>query len=329
MSYLQIKNLQKNFKDFSLYVENIEIEKGCFFGILGYSGAGKSTLLNLLCGFENPDCGDILIEGNSLLTKKPYQREIAYVFQNSLLFEGLSIYENLAYLLKAKGLKVDKNLITNSLNECEVAHLHKREVNSLSGGERQRVALAMALMFRPKLLLLDEPFSNLDTALKIKMRLFLKKLIASHNITVIMVTHDKDDAFLLFDSMILFEHGQILQQGTPQEIYENPKSLRVAKYFGMENIFEGEIKDGLFISSDFTFPCKQKDTKKIFLLIPYQAISLGSELFQTISEQVYIEGRYKFTCKSGLVFFHRQALEENISVDIKLSCCLFFEEDVC
>lgn len=329
MSYLQINNLQKNFQDFSLHVEKIEIEKGCFFGILGYSGAGKSTLLNLLCGFENPDSGEILIEGNSLLAKKPHQREIAYVFQNSLLFEGLSVYENLAYLLKAKGLKIDKNLIESSLNECEVGHLQKREVNSLSGGERQRVALAMALMFRPKLLLLDEPFSNLDTALKIKMRMFLKKLVASHNITAIMVTHDKDDAFLLFDSMILFEDGKILQQGSPKEIYENPKSLRVAKYFGMENIFEGEIKDGVFVSSDFSFPCKCKNEGHISLLIPYQAISLGTALPQTLSEQIYIEGRYKLTCKSGLVFFYRQALEEKIAVDIELSRCFFFKESAC
>jgi ABC-type Fe3+/spermidine/putrescine transport system ATPase subunit len=329
MSYLKIKNLHKNFEAFSLHVENIQIPKGCFFGILGYSGAGKSTLLNLLCGFENPDKGEIEINEKSILSLKPHQREIAYVFQNSLLFEGLSVYENLAYLLKAKGVRVENSFLEKSLKECEVLHLKNREIQSLSGGERQRVALAMALMFRPKLLLLDEPFSNLDTALKIKMRLFLKKIISSHNITAIMVTHDKDDAFLLFDSMILLEKGKILQQGTPQSIYEKPSSLQVVKYFGIENIFKGYVKDNLFRNDFLSMEFSYEDTNDVFLVIPYEAISLGEEFVQEVSSTIYIEGRYKITLKSGLVFFSQKALQGSIGINIQTQKCFMFKDELC
>jgi|GEM_PF-2824848 len=329
MSYLKINNLRKNFDNFSLHVENIQIQKGCFFGILGYSGAGKSTLLNLLCGFENPDEGEISINEESILPLKPHQRGIAYVFQNSLLFEGLSVYENLAYLLKAKGIKIKNSFLEDSLKECEVLHLKNREIKSLSGGERQRVALAMALMFRPKLLLLDEPFSNLDTALKIKMRLFLKKIISSHNITAIMVTHDKDDAFLLFDSMILLEKGKILQQGTPQNIYEKPSNIRVVKYFGIENIFKGQVKDNSFICSFFTYDFIYENTQNISLVIPYEAISLGGDFVQEVSSTIYIEGRYKIILKSGLVFFAQEALSGSICINIQMQKCFMFKDDKC
>jgi ABC-type Fe3+/spermidine/putrescine transport system ATPase subunit len=320
MSYLQIRNLEKKFENFTLKIENIDIQKGGFFGILGHSGAGKSTLLNVLCGFENPDSGDILIAGNSILSKKPHERGIAYVFQNALLFEGLSVYENLVYLLKAKSLPVKEELIQDALAECEVLHVKNRDVKTLSGGERQRVALAMALMMEAKLLLLDEPFSNLDTALKIKMRIFLKKLLARHNITAIMVTHDKDDAFLLFDEMILIENGNILQSGTPKHIYENPQTLSVAKYFGFENIFTLQEAKEKFALNFNTMSQK-------ILLIPYHAISLGGDLVQELSQKVYVEGRYKIECTSGLVFFSLEDIAGKFVIEIQKEKCSLFEDE--
>lgn len=314
MHYLQIKNLAKKFDNFSLHVKDIMIDKGSFFGILGHSGAGKSTLLNLLCGFENPDSGDILIDGKSMLSQKPHERGIAYLFQNSLLFEGLSVYENLAYLLKVQGLKNQNKRIENSLSECEVLHLMDREVKSLSGGERQRVALAMALMMRARLLLLDEPFSNLDTALKIKMRIFVKKIIHAHNITAIMVTHDKDDAFLLFDEMILLESGNILQMGTPKSIYENPQTLSVAQYFGFENIYT--IDD-----ANDKFALGFNESSKGNILIPYHAVSLGNDLAQVVLEKIYIEGRYKVKCESGLVFYSCYDVDKECNISINKELC--------
>lgn len=314
MHYLQIKNLEKKFENFSFHIKDISIQKGCFFGILGHSGAGKSTLLNLLCGFEQPDSGDILLDGKSILSQKPHERGIAYVFQNSLLFEGLSVYENLAYLLKAKGLKVNEERIESSLSECEVLHVKNRDVKTLSGGERQRVSLAMALMLRAKFLLLDEPFSNLDTALKIKMRVFLKKIIKAHNITAIMVTHDKDDAFLLFDNMVLLEAGNILQSGTPKSIYENPRTLSVAQYFGFENIYKIQEANDLF-GLDFD------ESLEGNVLIPYHAISFGDDLVQKVSEKIYVEGRYKIKCESGLVFFSQFDVNEEFSIMVKKELC--------
>lgn len=319
MHYLQIKNLEKKFENFYFHIKDISIQKGCFFGILGHSGAGKSTLLNLLCGFEQPDSGDILLEGKSILSQKPHERGIAYVFQNSLLFEGLSVYENLTYLFKAKGLKVKEEFIESSLSECEVLHVKNRDVKTLSGGERQRVSLAMALMMRANFLLLDEPFSNLDTALKIKMRLFLKKIIHAHNITAIMVTHDKDDAFLLFDEMVLLEDGSIVQSGTPKSIYEKPQTLSVAHYFGFENIYK--IKE-----ANEVFGLGFDESLEGHVLIPYHAISFGNDLVQKVSQKIYIEGRYKIKCESGLVLFSSNDVNEKFSISISKEFCTFLAD---
>lgn len=299
MSYLKIENLQDELETFSLHVNNLEIQKGSFFGVLGYSGAGKSTLLNLICGLKTLKKGTIFLEGEEITHKKPHQRGIAYVFQNSLLFEGLNVKENLEYLLKAKGINKNKyaQMISTSLSDCEALELIDRGITTLSGGEKQRVALAMALMFRPKLLILDEPFSNLDASLKVRMREFLKKLVKSHNITTIMVTHDKEDAFELFDEMLLLQSGKVVQIGTPKEIYENPISVKSAKYFGLENIIY---------------------EKNLISLIPYNAIYLDENgENQKIVKKVFTDGRWKYRLQNDLVFYSSESLigSANIMID--------------
>jgi len=298
MSYLKIENLEVELENFSLHVESLELLKGSFFGVLGYSGAGKSTLLNLICGLKQMKKGRVFLDNEDITNKKPNQRGIAYVFQNSLLFKGLNVRENLEYLLKAKGIKKEnfKKTIDTSLSNCEALELKKRDIKTLSGGEKQRVALAMALMFKPKLLILDEPFSNLDATLKVRMRAFLKKLIKINNITAIMVTHDKEDAFELFDKMLLLEKGKVIQVGTPKEIYENPISLKSAEYFGMENIIYEKNKASV---------------------IPYSAICIDENGKQEkIIQKVYIEGRWKNRLESGFVFYSNESLDEEVKIKI-------------
>ena len=330
MSYLKIENLKSKLDSFSLHIENVEIQKGSFFGVLGYSGAGKSTLLNLICGLEKADSGNIFLEGDDITNIPAYKREIAYVFQNSLLFEGLNVKENLQYLLTAKSVPKSKHekIIQDALFDCEASKLIQRDINTLSGGEKQRVAISMALMFKPKLLILDEPFSNLDTSLKIRMRAFLKILIKKHNMTAIMVTHDKDDAFELCDKMILLSKGKIIQQGTPKELYENPISLKCAQYFGLENIFIGTIKDNSFISNSFSLFINHKDMEKAILIIPFNSLTVdSSNKGDEIISQIFIDGRWKNTLKNGIVFFSMIQIENNIKIIIDETKIIIREQE--
>jgi len=322
MSYLKIKNLISKLDSFSLHIKDVEIKKGSFFGVLGYSGAGKSTLLNLICGLEKQDSGSILLEDKDITNIPAHKREIAYVFQNSLLFEGLNVKENLAYLLTAKSIQKHKHekIIEDALSDCDASKLIQRDISTLSGGEKQRVAIAMALMFKPKLLILDEPFSNLDTSLKIKMRTFLKMLIKKHNITAIMVTHDKDDAFELCDQMVLLSQGKIIQKGTPKELYENPASPKCAQYFGLENIFYGNIKNNMFSCNNFSLFINYEDIQNIVLIIPFNAITIDTSKIDDedveIESMIFTEGRWKNRLKNGIVFFSMEKLKNNIKIII-------------
>lgn len=329
MSYLKIKNLNTKLDKFSLEVENLEIEKGSFFGVLGHSGAGKSTFLNLLCGLEDMQSGNIFLDGEDITLKASHKRGLAYVFQNSLLFEGLSVKENLEYILKAKGInKIEfDGIINKALLDCEIENLKNRDINNLSGGEKQRVALSMALMLKPKLLILDEPFSNLDTSLKISLRNFLKSLVKKHHITVVMVTHDKQDAFELFDKMILLEKGKVLQVGSPKEIYENPNSIKCAKYFGIENILYGNIKNNVFTNKDISLLVNSKDIKKAILILPVYAIRIDDKgEVMKLRDCIYIEGRWKNELENTLIFYSQNELKEAQNIKIDISRIIIKEE---
>lgn len=312
MSYLKIENLYTQLGNFSLEIKNVAINKGDFFGILGESGAGKSTFLNLLCGLEDVTRGEIFLDGEYLISKPSHTREIAYLFQEPLLFEHLNVYENLEYILKAKG--IDKNryevLITKALQECEVDELKERFIDTLSGGQKQRVALASAIMLEPKLLLLDEPFSSLDRVLRVKMRRFIKYLTHKLNITSIMVTHDIEDAYELFDEMMILEGGELLQKGTLKELYENPQSTKVAKLLGFENIFNGNIHKGVFSNLNFQCSVLLEDEKDIDILIPYDAITHDdSKEVYRVDSSLYIGGKYRLTLENGLIIYNKENLQ--------------------
>jgi len=329
MSYLKINNLRTTLDKFSLKIDSLEIKKGSFFGVLGYSGAGKSTFLNLLCGLEKEEKGNIILDGVDITSLAPNRRGIAYVFQNSLLFENLNVRENLEYILKAKSIKKEyfKSIIEEALKSCEASELLDRDITTLSGGEKQRVALSMALMLKPKILILDEPFSNLDTSLKVKMREFLKHVIKIHGVTAVMVTHDKEDAFELFDEMILLNNGSILQLGSPKDIYENPKYMICAKYFGIENILQGSIKDHCFRNDDISLHVEYKDCKNVYIIVPYSAITVSEYgNLETIKESIFIEDRWKNRLQNGLIFYSNSKLEGDIMIKLENSKFKFKEE---
>lgn len=238
--YLEIENLNKIFEQ-KKGVQNInlQVEEGELVTLLGPSGCGKTTLLNLIGGFLSPDSGIITIEGKDIIKLSPENRPISTVFQNYALFPHMNVIENISYGLKYTSLK-KKEQLDEAIKYLKIVGLEGYEkiaIQNLSGGQQQRVALARALVLKPKILLLDEPFSNLDVKLKINMREELKYLQKKLKITMIFVTHDQEEALSISDKIVVMNNGEIVQIGTPEEIYYSPANDYVADFIGKINIF--------------------------------------------------------------------------------------------
>lgn len=332
MVALRIEGLHVKAGDFTLEIENLEIREGELFGILGHSGAGKSTLLKIIAGLIPKREGTLWMDATPLDTLKPHERGIAYVFQEPVLFEHLSVKENLEYLLHVK--KIQKALwaekVAYALFSANAMHLMERMPDSLSGGEKQRVGIATALLFEPRLLIMDEPFAALDPDLRVQMRRFFKELVNKKKITTLFVTHDKEEAFVLFDRMALLDSGKILQVGTPKELYEKPTSLKTVKYFGLDGVIDGRIEDGWFVSTQFTFTCNKEDMKCCKAIIPPHALHVNGVKHQDrVIHQEYIEGRWKLFLHSGLVLFSQRREADVVDFDINVSKVHFLKDEPC
>ncbi|WP_436855895.1 ABC transporter ATP-binding protein [Staphylococcus caeli] len=236
---IEFKNIQIKFGDFVAVDQlNLTIQKNEFFTLLGSSGSGKSTTLNALSGFIQPTKGSIFLEDKNITNQPVEKREIGMVFQSYALFPSLNVYENIAFGLRIQ--KKNKEAIEErvqelaSLVELTNEQLNK-EVSQLSGGQQQRVAIARGLATGPKILLLDEPLSNLDAKLRKQLRRELKTIQQKYGITMIYVTHDQDEALSLSDRIAVFNQGRIEQVGTPSEIYNNPKTEFVNNFLGNSN----------------------------------------------------------------------------------------------
>lgn len=243
MSYLKIKNVSKSY-DIKKVLNNIslEIEEGEFLCLLGPSGCGKTTLLRIIAGLEDINEGYIYLQDKDITDVEPYKRGFGIVFQSYALFPNMTAYNNIAFPLKEK--KMSKDHIDKKVNEVlkivglkSEAHKYPRQ---LSGGQQQRIAIARAIALEPKFLLLDEPMSALDAKVRNKLRLDIKKFQKDLNITTIMVTHDQEEAITMADKIAILNDGDIMQFGTPQEIYQNPKNLFTANFIGDTNSFEYE-----------------------------------------------------------------------------------------
>lgn len=240
-----IENVNKSFGDFAALDDvSIDIRKGEFFSLLGPSGCGKTTLLRIIAGFEQPESGTVLLDGGDVLALPPDARHVNTVFQNYALFPHLSVFENVAFSLRIKKIpeatlkaRVDEYL---KLVELQ-AHAQKKPAQ-LSGGQKQRVAIARALINEPSVLLLDEPLSALDAKLRQHMLIELDAIHDKIGITFIYVTHDQQEALSVSDRIAVMNSGQVLQVGTPQEIYEAPATDFVAKFIGETNLYEGTIQ---------------------------------------------------------------------------------------
>ena len=224
---LVIKNLEKVYEKFSLKIKNFEVKQGEFISILGQSGSGKSTFLNIIAGIETDYTGEVLIKG-----------ELSMVFQDSLLLPHLNLFENIAFGLRIK--KLDKNEINNRVVEImkklEISHLKDKYPNEISGGEKQRVSIGRALVMKPQLLLMDEPFSSLDENLRERLQEVVKTLQKELDLTIIFVTHDRDEAFYLSDRIALINKGKIEQYDSGINLFTKPISDYVYKFLSLENI---------------------------------------------------------------------------------------------
>ena len=245
-NFIEIKGVSKHFGDV-VAVDNVDlaIKKGELFSILGASGSGKTTLLRILAGLEIPSQGSILIDGVDMTSVAPYDRPVNIMFQNYALFPHMSVFENIAYGLKKEGLQKEsiQEKVQKMLALVKLEGYENRKPNQLSGGQSQRVALARSLVKEPKVLLLDEPMAALDKKLRQSTQFELMDIHDELGITFVIVTHDQEEAMTLSDRIAIMEQGQFVQIGSPNLIYENPRSKFVADFLGNINLLEATITE--------------------------------------------------------------------------------------
>jgi spermidine/putrescine ABC transporter ATP-binding subunit len=242
---IDIANVTKRFGTMAAVSEvTVAIQEGELFTLLGPSGCGKTTLLRLIAGFYSPDQGEIRFDGVRVNDVPPNERGIGMVFQNFALWPHMTVFENAAYGLKLR--RLDKAEIESRVaavfEKVRLAGLGERYPGQLSGGQQQRVALARALVLNPKILLLDEPLSNLDAKVRVQVRQEIRKLQKELGITTMYVTHDQEEALTLSDRIAVFNQGRVFQVGPPKELYERPGSRFVADFIGINNLIEGTVQ---------------------------------------------------------------------------------------
>jgi len=243
MTHVKLEGVWKYYGNFpALRGIDLEIKPGELLVVLGPSGAGKTTLLKVIAGILKADRGKIYFDGKDVTNLEPFDRNIGFVFQSPALFPHLRVWENIAFPLEARGYSFDeiKSRVIELIELVELKGLENRYPHELSGGQQQRVAIARALAAYPRLLLLDEPFANLDVQLRERLRILLRSIQKRLKITTIFVTHDQEEAFQLADRIAILMDGKIEQVGTPDLVYENPANEEVAKFLGI-NVVDASI----------------------------------------------------------------------------------------
>jgi len=295
--YLELRNISKTYQLSKTHtiqaVDSVSfsIAEGEFVTLIGPSGCGKSTTLRMIAGFLKPTGGDILLEGKSITTLGPEQRNIPMVFQNYALFPHLNVFENIAYGLRAR--KYSDDIIAHDVAMiCQMLNLvgtESRFPDALSDGQQQRVALARALVLKPKILLFDEPLSNLDARLRIQTRSEIKRMQTLLKITVLYVTHDQSEALSIPDRLLVMNKGRIVQQGKPREVYDFPKTPFVADFIGNANFYDvcvisvgSEYVQIALQDLEFDVPldhCEHHPTKDEMALLSINPITITIEAY--------------------------------------------------
>ena len=261
---------------------SMKLEPGEVVSLLGPSGCGKTTLLKLASGIEKLQNGEIKLN-NEIVSSSNFhlnseKRDVGYVFQDCALFPHLTILQNIFFGMKSNDIDKQKNKIQSLMKEINISSLAKKYPYQLSGGQQQQVALVRAMASDPQIIFLDEPYSNLDSRLKEKIRDQMLHILREYNITALLVTHDPEEAMFMSDKIGVLNNGSIEQFGSPIDLYLRPKSAFIAEFFGEINVFEGTAEDGFVNTALGTFKCsKQLNKKKVKIVIRNEAIKLFSE----------------------------------------------------
>jgi putative spermidine/putrescine transport system ATP-binding protein len=246
MEFLKLQNLTAAYdQEIVLKKMNLEVKQGELLSLLGSSGCGKTTTLRIVSGFLKQREGSVFLEGQEISKTHPSERGFGYVFQNYALFPHLNVEDNVGFGLKQRkvGREEINKKVFEMLDMVDLTAFAGKRPMELSGGQRQRVALARALAISPRLLLMDEPLSNLDAALRIKMRMEIRRIQQEHNISALYVTHDQEECFSISDRVAVMNEGLIEQLGTPEEIYSSPATSFVARFVGFENFIHGILEN--------------------------------------------------------------------------------------
>ncbi|MDR0384016.1 MAG: ABC transporter ATP-binding protein [Christensenellaceae bacterium] len=318
MKIIEVKNVSKFYNgEGAVSNTSFTIDEGEFVTILGPSGSGKTTILRMLAGFEMASSGTILIDGKDMTKIPPNKRPVNTVFQKYALFPHLDVFENIAFGLKLKRIKVNdgerllsvgeiKSKVQEALSLVGLKNYGDRDIDNLSGGQQQRVAIARAIVNEPKVLLLDEPLSALDLKMRQEMRIELRRLHKELGITFIFVTHDQEEAMTMSDRIIVMKDGIIQQIGTPKQIYDEPSNAFVADFIGDSNIIKGKfIKDFQVEFLGKKFECVDKGFKRNEIV----DVVLRPESIEVVKKDAQIEAKVLYSIFEGSYY--------NITVEIK------------
>jgi len=331
---LTIRNVAKSFgKTPVLRDISLQVAEGEFLTILGESGSGKTTLLRIIAGFENATSGEILMGGERLDNLPPYRRRVNTVFQHYALFPHMTVAENVGYGLKIARLPKDEvaTRVDQALAMVKMTPYAASKPSKISGGQQQRIALARALVNRPRLLLLDEPLSALDANLRRQMQVELKSMQREVGISFVFVTHDQEEAMVMSDRIALLRMGELEQVASPREIYHRPATAYTAQFIGHTNLLTGEVKDGIARCHSLSWRTGLRDGPGLFSLRPENIRLAGTDgvagvarfrgrvlrqAFHGATELIQVE------CADGLLLSVRTASRENWNGDIDLEFSL-------
>jgi ABC-type Fe3+/spermidine/putrescine transport system ATPase subunit len=342
MSQLLLKGIKKHYKtgDFTISVDHLELKDGELMALVGPSGCGKTTLLKLIAGLLRPDQGELILGSQSITAVSIEQRGFGMVFQQPLLFPHMTVEENVAFGLKMHGIpKTERSeKARDMLTAVGLPDFGTRYPSELSGGQQQRVSLARALVVNPHLLLMDEPLSALDPEIRGEMRELIKRMHRQHQVTILFVTHDREEAFTLADRIAVMKEGEILQVGTPQEMYGHPIHPDVALFLGARNVIYGKRMGTDFIAKDFKvkglFSQEEKDQCGWLVIRPEILDAAKDPAVCTeekftfegvIEEAVFRQGFYDLKVKAGngeLYALVKQGFDEPLRIgqSILLTC---------
>ena len=321
MELLKLENVKFAYKNTAVIEDfNLSVDEGSFTTLLGSSGCGKTTILRLISGFLNPDSGTIKINGEIQNNVLPNRRKVGMVFQDYALFPHLTVEQNLFYGLNlTKPSKEQKaqneQIVKTTAENLDIQNLLKRFPSELSGGQQQRVALGRSLVLKPKILLMDEPLSSLDTNLRLKVREELKEIQKHLKITTVYVTHDREEAFSLSDKIAVMNHGKIVQYDTPENLYFEPKNRFAAEFSGASNFILQDGKTFLVRPDWFSLASRTLDSaeSKNKKLISGKIISssfLGSRV------------EYKVQTESQILTVNFESIEKRLEIFQTVSLCI-------